>query len=342
MRGTLSVEGPSASVGACPTQSVAGSCQSAAVNGGAVTTTVTVPPGHYLLWVDSEGSPDAYTLTVDLEGAPGETCSSAAPLTFTDGWGGGLANIERAFDDLQTTCGATDSRDLVQAITLPGPAYVQGYATDASASNSTFMAALALKSATQCGGATDLVCVAASTYKASLTLPKQRLSAGDYFLVVEGVTSATGGVSTAVQVIPIEGSGTPGDSCASPGELVFVNGTATVSASTLGTPYSHAQGPCGGEGKDHVFRFTTTTTTNLAATLSADLVGGLGAPTLFLRSGYTCSAATNVPNACTAGAFSSGTTLNVNALPAGTYWLWVDSYYPSSAGGGYTLQVKLD
>jgi len=322
-------------------------CAEAFFSGEAVSKSIIASAGRYYLWVDATVGADAYTLTVDLTPVEGETCESAHAMT-TDGTENYTELISTAYDDVETSCNAIPSPDLVASVTLTQPSYVEVIAHAYSYSGSggstqtvPHLVALALKSVGQCGDASDLEC-ATNTTTTYAKLTKRLLGAGTWNFVVEQTDAPSSGVlgSITSRVTPAIGSGTPGDSCSSPGSLSFVNGTATVSGSTVGA-FGQSGGSCGGYGNDQVFRFDTTTAFNFSASLTNNLTSGLGRPVLHLRSGSSCASSQQVTNGCAIDQYTGSTSLTLASLPAGTYWLWVDDD-GDSTHGGYTLQVTLN
>lgn len=133
-------------------------------------------------------------------------------------------------------------------------------------------------------------------------------------------------------------AGPPGESCAAALPLEF-SGLDELTAATSGDTSAYeadAVGACGGSGRDVVFRFTTTGPRDFFALITA---GEALQPVLYL-SAETAEACPGQQVACAASALP-GTTLPLvqPALPAGTYFLWVDGNNGSS--GTFALGVTL-
>jgi hypothetical protein len=90
------------------------------------------------------------------------------------------------------------------------------------------------------------------------------------------------------------------------------------------------------QGNDLVYTFTTASSGRLVATATTD---GSFRPALELRS--SCTGAQNPLGCNKAGASNNNSvTLQIDPLPNGTYWLWLDS--DDGSAGDFTLDVTLE
>jgi hypothetical protein len=126
------------------------------------------------------------------------------------------------------------------------------------------------------------------------------------------------------------------DDCASAEPLVFVGGRASAQGIIDLANHSDGSLRCGGTSRDVVYSFTTTEERSFDASLS---VGQAGWIVLHLRS--TCEDVITETRCSTANA--SGLNLAVKNLPAGSWYLWVDSTNssPRAFGGAFVLEVQL-
>lgn len=116
------------------------------------------------------------------------------------------------------------------------------------------------------------------------------------------------------------------DTCANPSKLVFASGTATASG-TLAGKANNESSSCGGSGSDVVYTFTLTAPKSVAAVVTGAL------PVVYISSDCAntqqraCDSSTDGPAAAVA-----------RALPAGTYFIWVDTN--SGSAGTFTLTLN--
>jgi len=270
--------------------------------------------GTYYLWRDTPGS--TYDLFAHLsDPLPGDSCTYARPLVFSNGQEGGTAT------DTATTAGLFDNHkpgcvqpsgasDLVYTFTTSRELDFR-----ASAGNHT----LSLRSAT-CTGA-ELAC-------GTDGLVRGALPPGTYYLWLDDRLSPGTG-----RPFTLSASLTPpvqGDSCANPRPLLFSGGSLGGDAreqGNLNNNFSHSSASCGGTGDDHVYTFTTSRVMNLRAYTGQGKI-------VSLRSG-DCPSQTEL----TCSRPYGHNPLEILDLTAGTYQLWVDS--DIGGGGNYTLWATL-
>lgn len=251
-------------------------------------------------------------------GSTNEKCSLAAPLADA---GATIVDLVGADDDVSLSCnGVTGSPDLFYRLSLPQASDVVVNAIGTAP----LRPVLALWGG-GCRGPAQFGCVAASTTSGRLTAP--RLPPGEYTLVVEAPGPVTQGrVELTAQITPA----TPppsNDGCGAPRELSFSNNTAQLADdTTFATDDTNTS--CGGMGApDLVYRFTVTTPGEYTFTATPEAGSG-GVPVLSLRAGM-CTA--NVTQCQAASGPNQPATLTAT-LPAGTWYLWLDSTQPSTAG----------
>jgi len=101
-------------------------------------------------------------------------------------------------------------------------------------------------------------------------------------------------------------------------------------------------GTCSGSlGQDVVFKFTTTAAQKTTVKVTPDTAAPTLKPAVYLRK--TCgSTAAGDQLACGSNSTAGGThSVVVNNLPAGTYYVWVDST-SATAPGAFAVEVKLE
>lgn len=297
-----------------------------------------LPPGNYFLHLEGGGTFDVNASL--FAPPPGDACGQPKPLTFSSGGAGGTASAAGDTSSLQLandssgSCGGYGIADEVYTFTTTEPLDLTA---TVSTPSGTFQPALSLTQPgsydATCKGS-ELSCAAASAAGGPATLVDNALPPGTYYLWVDGYEGTGPYTLDATLSRPA-----PGDSCLNPEPLAFSNGaaggTATVTDTTEGL-FHDSYGGCGGySGGDRVYRFTTDRPLNLRASVS----GASGfQPVVYLRSGSDCANASQL--ACGRAATAGGTaSITRSSLPAGTYYLWVDS---DSARGGYTLTAQLD
>jgi hypothetical protein len=127
-----------------------------------------------------------------------------------------------------------------------------------------------------------------------------------------------------------DGGNLAGDTCTSPEFVTLTNQgggyfTTTINASTQGYTHTTA-GSCGGNGPDRVYAITTTKTLAFGAQATATSSGFQ--PVVYVRS------------ACASGerlCAPPGSFVEDAALPAGTWYIWVDG--ASGTSGSFTLEI---
>jgi hypothetical protein len=149
------------------------------------------------------------------------------------------------------------------------------------------------------------------------------LDAGTYTIVVDSFGSTTGPFSLSVTITP---SGPPNDTCSAPTALTV--GTA-VTGTTVGANHNYT-GSCGGSGPDIVYRFTLGSTSDFFAAVVATSSWD---PVVYIST--TCGSSSYCNDDWGGGGLSSA--LEVDGLPAGTYYLVVDGL--GSSSGTFILET---
>ncbi len=314
-------------------------CGNATSTGGTATlTSAALTAGTYFLWVDSTSGFGSGTFllsaTLSAGSTAGDTCSAPIPLTFVGGSASVSGTTVGAFNDHSTSlCSTTafSGADVVYSFVSNGS---QTFSASVVPSGS-FRPGLSLRGpSTSCLSASEFDCRAATFAGNIASIPSTLLSAGTWYLWVDGVSGSSGTFSLAASLSG--GSGT-GETCASPTDLTFISGSATVSGTTTGATHDH-QGSCGGSGPDRVYRIVSPGTRSLSVTVTPS---ASYRPVLFLVTPSTCitQPTANSDLAC----FSSpgqGSTATLNTtVSAGTYLLVVDTH--TTFPGSFTLNALL-
>ncbi len=186
-------------------------------------------------------------------------------------------------------------------------------------------------------GASEVACANAGssddvTY--GIATAAATVSPGWYYIFVDGVDSAShGDASLEVLVRPVAPLS---DSCAGaemvelmvPGSERIEGDTSAATHSTRSASLSYGNGP------DVVYELRLNAAARLDATLA--FVPAYGIPVLYLRDDCTGATADDELGAVR-GADGSAISLS-RTLPAGTYWIWIDSHLPLS--GPFSLLLE--
>lgn len=334
---SLSLLGPASS---CTTATET-ACVDGTANGGTTMLNANaLLPGTYFLVVKNLGSGDGSfnvslsTTTVNL---PGDSCSSAIPLSFSAGTAAASGTTTGASNDRTgTSCTASTGADVVYSFTA-APGQVFTATVTPTSPTSAWRPVLSLNGVGACSTATEAACSAATSAGGTATITSMPLAAGTYFLWVDSVAGAGSGTFTLSASLS---GGIPGESCASPLPLTFSAGVSTVSGTMLPSANDHTTTLCPATstsfaGPDVVYSFTATGTQTFWASLFPSGFRG----SLSLRGpSSVCMGASEL--ACgTGAATNSPAHLTSRVLPAGTYSLWVDS--PAGSAGTFGLSVNL-
>lgn len=290
-----------------------------------------VAPGVYALVVDSYDQLRSGLVDVTVELLPGitnETC--AAPLPAPLDGGALTVDLSGASDDLKGTCNSgADSRDVVYQFTLNQKSDFTALVAAVNADAGTDPVVYVRGAPCAADAGNELACVDTTNPTERLSL--RGLDAGTYYLVVEGYRTAGNGpvrlTSWATPPVPFP----PNDTCGAPRVIDLTTASSASFTVDTAAALDHFQGSCasfGVGGLDAVYTFTLTaprTVTITTETAAGDEVD----PVVYLRS-TPCGTDAGVELGC-ADDYLAPEVL-VRALPAGTYFLYVDSYSASSAG----------
>ncbi len=305
-------------------------CRVSMSGGAATTATTTLAAGtHYLAVKNLSSGPGSYVLTLSSSATvPGDSCSTAVPLSFSGGVASASGTVVGASNDRTSSC-ASSSADVVYAVAVPSSGTLSVGATVTSGS---WRPILTLTSGTSCTSATETTCNAATTAGGPATLSNVPVTAGTYYLWVDSVSGA--GAGTFSLALNLTSGGT-GDSCAAPIPLTFTGGTASVTGSTTGLGNDNTSTCATTSGPDLVYSFPATSGQVFSATLSPSGFAGQ----LVLRGpNSVCTSAAQVT--CQIGSTSGATVaITGQALSTGTYYLWVDG--ATGGSGAYSLTANL-
>ncbi|MER2566056.1 MAG: hypothetical protein ABTQ32_35370, partial [Myxococcaceae bacterium] len=332
---SVSLLGPT-TISSCAFASELTCSESATSSAAASLTSTSLAAGTYYLVVKNVGSGSgSFTLSVTTQaaGIPGDTCSTAVPLTFSAGSASASGTVSGATNDQSSSC-ATSSADVVYTFTATA-----GQVFSASVSpGSSWRPILTLMQGSACSTATQTTCNAATSAGFTASIPSTTLSAGTYYLWVDSVSQAGAGTFTLSASLS---GGTPagGESCTAPTPLTFTGGTTSVTGTTVGRLNDNLTSSfcsLGVGGPDVVYSFTATTGQSVTAVLtpSSTFRGAL----MLKGPSTTCTSATEYD--CFNGSASGSTvTISASSLSAGTYYLWVDG--ATGASGSFSLSVSL-
>ncbi|MFO0598749.1 MAG: PPC domain-containing protein [Myxococcaceae bacterium] len=280
---------------------------------------------------DTPGPVDVtFTLTDAAPGPANDSCSMAQALTLTNGMAMATGTTAGAFNDSAgsaLSCSSTSASEpeVYYSFTLAQDADVTVTVTpDASSS---FYPAVAVTRT--CGGTVppDL---RACDYGSPATALARRLTAGTWYIVVDGDGSSPGPFTLSVATAPATAAPT-NESCTMPATLTP---GATVMGDADNGTRDYTLSCSGGSGGDLVYTFTTTQAQKVTLTATSmngsDLILGLR--------GGPCDTGTEVD--CQDSAVSSPEVISRLNLPAGTYFVFVQAY--GGTDGQFGLSLQLD
>jgi len=276
--------------------------------------------GTYTVVVEAEaGGTGTFDLVYNtFQPVPNDTCT--APIPLEDG-------VPRTGD---TTVGARDAEtascdgggstpDVIYSYTLTEDRTVElSVTTD-------FDAAVSIRNPSCSEAGDEVVCADNVAAAATEAINFRRQAAGTYYVVVDGVGGATGVIND----ITLTTSQPPpaGDDCP---ESVLMNHNSTLVGEALSTDYADDDGgSCGGTGgADRVYSFVLSGEQQVSiSTANATFDHVLYLRTADCEAGteQSCQQATDV------GGGDYEASLTFGALPAGTYYVWVDALAPTGA-----------
>ena len=181
-------------------------------------------------------------------------------------------------------------------------------------------------------------------------LPKTRLAAGDYWLVLDNYDGTSNGAQLVEASLTDVPTAPANDSCASPTPLSFSNRVATVTGDTTGADNSSTSVTDGGastpscsasartSGQDVVYSFTIPSGPN--QTVTATATGATGYyPVLTAKALGQCATPDFAAELGCHSELSAPGSLVLTNLAPGPYVLWVDGAIGTA--GSFTLTVSL-
>lgn len=260
----------------------------------------------------------------------GDTCSAPGTLDLTSGSVTVNGDLSAANHDITGSCGGS-GRDVVYRFTLASPKDVTVTVSAVTGG----MRPVAYLS-TACDGTGQLACDGGSSASASFI--RNGLAAGTYFLWVDSTAGFAQGQFT-LTITAAEPPPVPGDTCANAIPITFnAQGNATITGTLNGAKADYIGPTCtNSTGPEVVYRFTT----QYAGPFSASVIshGGSFRPTLGLWRSCPATTYTDEPRCQTATSSSSSAGLTYSSMPAGTWYLVVDS--ATAATGDFDLQVSI-
>lgn len=337
----------------CTSPNVESACQAASA---AVAVQASVPgqqAGTYFVTVDSaDGTTGAFQLEVNANPTvDNDSCGAPAPLVFNGTTANAVGDTTWASNgnvlgDLTPSCSDSargTGRDVVFSYVLGAPADVT-IAVTPTGPSATYFPVVSVRSATCADGTrtAERGCVSPlAAVSGTLSLVNQ--PAGTYFVWVDSAADSSG----PFQLEVVTAAPTPppaNDSCASPETLVFTNGVAAVSSSTLQAANDNYAGDVSPtcspsakqSGRDVVYQFTLTQPqdVNLALTPAT---GSSLIPALYVRRTNCTSQLLSDEVVCLNQV--GGVTAPLTNLAAGTYFVFVDS--SGGTSGAFGLRVTL-
>ena len=337
---------------ACATPATELGCQAQALAAAAQVTLNGQLPGTYFVWVDSaDGTADAFQLEVRASPTvDNDTCSGVQALTFSGTTATATGDTTYATNgnvlgDQTPSCSDSargTGKDVVFSFTLAQAQDVTVAVTPTGASP-TFEPVVSVRTA--CGDATrpaEKGCVSPlAPVPGRLTLVNQQ--PGTYVVWVDGARDTAGPFQLEVILAPP----TPppaNDTCAAPQALTFTSGTATVSGSTLQAANDNSgydvSPTCSTTarqtGRDVLYAMTLASPQDVVLTVTPASGSTLN-PVLYVRKSSCTSQLLADELVCLQRV--GPVTATLTALPAGTYWIWVDG--AGGTSGDFTLTATL-
>lgn len=267
--------------------------------------------GTYFIAVDSPGASGTFTIAVNLLPPPpdDDLCAAATPLLPSTTV---MGATDAANDDQAFSCGLAMRPEVYYTFTLPVATHVTLDLADLTGEH-----ALALLGG--CGGP-ELDCQSTVGMTEQIDVPS--LPAGTYVVAVEGITPGT------FDLTLTEGAAVPPDDACLTAGMLSIGATTT---GNLAGAHDDDAGNCGGGGgEDQVYSFF------IGSTQHVTISTGAGFPhVVYLRS--VCGdLATEI--ACAVSA-SGVATIDLGALPGGSYYVWFDRIGTGDGTNLYSLRV---
>ncbi|HCF60169.1 MAG TPA: hypothetical protein DFS52_19505, partial [Myxococcales bacterium] len=300
-----------------------------------------LPAGDYYIWVDgySTGTGN-FTLEVDLTQSPpppdNDSCAVPELLDISGGSVSVSGQTGSAVNDYEGTCSGTTSTtaltggDVVYEIELLADSSLAVRVTTSDG----FKPGVYLRAA-DCTSGTEVACHRATSNNGTAMVIQPSISAGTYYLFVDGVDGQGGNFDLTV----ITGAvGTVPDDCTTAETIDVSSGTALVIGDTTSATQSGNSTCSTSTYQDVVYTFTTSEVKNFEA--KVQFASTSYGPNLYLRKSACDSTLADDEVACAKLTSGGKLTLSAPGLPADTYWLWVDHPY-SGEKGPFVLEVNL-
>ncbi len=307
--------------------------------------------GTYSLWVDgSGGTAGTFQLEVSLAPKLNDDCSAAQALSFSGNTATVTGDTSNASNgngaaDASPTCSSSarsSGKDLVYSLTLTQPQDVKVTVTPTAGSPS-FIPVAYLRAAGKCasGASADELACKAGILPGPISFTALRQPAGTHFLWVDG-SGTSGAFTLTVELLPATVP-PQNDLCADAEPLAFTGGLAVaqgdLSLATNGNP-STAAPTCSfsaaSSGKDVVYSLTLASTQDVAVAVIP--FSSSFTPVVYVRKPGACASELAADQlGCFAGTAARTVGLSLRAVPAGTYFLHVDS---ASGAGPFELRVR--
>lgn len=273
-----------------------------------------------------------------------ETCATAqvVPLMAGQTMVNFQADLRRATNDENGSCGGSSGPELVYQLTLPAAQDVT--ISLAGAAGQTGWDGVIFVRGSPCTGGTELGCVDQGFTEDPETLQLYNVS-GTIYLFAQAYTASYAALYDVSVVLAPPTLPPTNDTCATPEALTFTSGAATATGSLVSA--TNDNGPtdvsptCSSAarttGRDVVYSFTTSAAQDVQVTVTP--TGGGFTPVVYLRTLANCAVGDAMSQLGCGVGTTTGLTTRFNNLPAGSYALWVDS--TAAVNAGFSLSVQL-
>jgi hypothetical protein len=318
-------------------------CDQHSSGGNATISAADLPAGTYWIWVDHgySGEKGPFTLDVTLtDPVPNDGCGLPEPIVLTydsanhQSIGSAFGDTTGAFGSGEGSCGG-QSVDLVYELTLQTEQTVDIELLPDS--GSALDPILYVRSTCDADSAEVPNSCAASSVGNPATVTFPRLAAGTYYVWVDGAQSTKGPFS--LNVTTHDPSSAPANDVCDGEVLDLSSGSASVTEETTAAN-NDTTGTCAdSSGADLVYQVTTGQPGKLTVAVAPDSATSSSfKPVVYVRD--LCGSAADVNElTCAHGAAGATATAVINALPAGTYYIFVDG--ADGTFGRFTLSATL-
>ena len=281
----------------------------------------------------SAGSDDADNSNLGDDGGMGSdvidggsmiACKMPMPFPFMNGTGMVTGDTSTSLNYTSSTCGGVLSPDRVYELDITTLQTIQ-VSVVPSAASPDFDPIISLRD--DCASEDPTHELGCSEVGAGSTVSITKVvKPGKYFLWVDGYNGTVGQYTLKVT------SGTPpaNDTCTGAQALTF---KANSASATFDTSFAgnDGSGTCSGSGPDVVYSFSLTMAQSLSVTVTPDASSPDYTPAIYVRK--VCDDMTPANElGCASAPMAGPATLDIPALAAGSYFLWVSGDSTSSAG----------